>query len=129
MKKYKSVLLVDDSEMDRFIGKKILEYCQITENVIIGKNGIDGLNMLKEYYYDNNSLPELMLIDLQMPMMGGIELIQQLTRYSGYSESDCKIIAITADMENEENMQSLKSLGVTDILSKPLNKEELISIL
>jgi CheY-like chemotaxis protein len=129
MKKYKSVFLVDDSEMDRFIGKKILENCQITENVIIGKNGIDGLNRLAEYYYDYRSLPELMLIDLQMPMMGGIELIQQLTMYSGYSESDCKIIAITADMENQENVESLKSLGVKDILSKPLNKEELISIL
>jgi CheY-like chemotaxis protein len=129
MKKYKSVLLVNDSEMDRFIGKKILEICQITENVIIGKNGIDGLNRLAQYYYDNKSLPELMLIDLQMPMMGGIELIQQLTKYSGYSESDCKIIAITADKENKENMESLKSLGVKDILSKPLSKEELVRLL
>jgi CheY-like chemotaxis protein len=128
MKKYKSVLLVDDSEMDRLIGKAILECSQITDHVILCKNGLDGLNKLKEYYHKNNSLPELILVDMQMPMMNGLELIGEVTSYPAYSKEDCRIIVLTASFDEMQD-EKIKAVGVNNILIKPLDKNELSQIL
>jgi CheY-like chemotaxis protein len=129
MKKYKCVMLVDDSEMDRFVGKAVLESSQITEQVILGKNGIDGLNMLVEYFSRNRSLPELILVDLEMPMMNGFELIEELMKYSAYSNENCRIIVLTASLSDESQGEKIRSYGVNNILEKPLDKRELLKVI
>jgi CheY-like chemotaxis protein len=129
MKKYKCVLLVDDSEMDRFVGKAVLESLQIAEHIILGNNGVDGLHRLVEYYSRNRSLPELILVDLEMPMMNGLELIEELTKYSGYSKENCKIIVLTASLDDERQGEKIRSYGVNNFLEKPLNKCKLMKVI
>ena len=129
MKKCKSVLLVDDNELDLFIGKAIIELSGITENIVTAKNGMDALNKMGEYYLNNKLLPELIFADIVMPIMGGIKLIEEIIRFPGYSRGNCKIIVLTASLYRDEDRERIKSLGVKDILLKPLDKTELMEIL
>jgi len=129
MKKYKCVMLVDDSEMDILVGKAIIELSQITEEICVARNGLGALNKLGAYYFKNKFLPEVILVDLVMPMMDGFELIEEIVKYPGYSRGNCKIIVLTANLEDEKQAKRLKLLGVKSILEKPLDKTELLKIL
>jgi CheY-like chemotaxis protein len=129
MKKYKCVLLVDDSELDLCIGKAIIELSGITENIITAKNGIDAQNKLIGYYLNNSrSLPQLMLVDLVMPMLDGVKFIEEVMSFPGYARGNSKIIVLTASLESEDKKR-LAALGVKDILLKPIDKTELLEIL
>ena len=129
MKKYKCVMLVDDSEMDILVGKAIIELSQITEEICVARNGMQALNKLGAYYFKNKFLPEVILVDLVMPMMDGFELIEEIVKYPANSRGNCKIIVLTANLEDEKQAKRLKLLGVKSILEKPLDKTELLKIL
>jgi CheY-like chemotaxis protein len=78
--------------------------------VILGKNGLDGLHKLEEYYYRNNSLPELILVDYQLPMMNGFEIIKNIKQHSGYNEKETKIILLTAGLGERDFRRDRKPL-------------------
>ncbi|MFL5731313.1 MAG: response regulator [Cytophagaceae bacterium] len=126
MKKYTSVLLIDDNSMDLMIGKAVIEFSQITKNIMTARNGMDALNQLTKYYLKHKTLPELLLVDLIMPMMDGFKFIDEVYRFPFYFRSNTKIIVLTACPENEEDIKKLNDLGIKDVLLKPLDKEDLI---
>jgi CheY-like chemotaxis protein len=80
-------------------------------------NGFEVIEILKNKSY------ELILMDIEMPMMDGIET----TRYirENFKQQNPKIIAVTGQDISEE----LKSLNFTDFLSKPFFHEDLVQVL
>jgi CheY-like chemotaxis protein len=129
MKKYKCIMLVDDSEMDILVGKAIIELSGITEEICVAINGIQGLNKLGAYYFKNKFLPEVILVDLVLPMMDGFELVEEIVKFPGYSRGNCKIIVLTGNSEDEKQAERLKLIGVKGILEKPLDKLELLEVI
>ncbi len=110
--KNKTVLIVDDDESLR----RILEY-NISDAgyaVITSGSGEDGLEIFKKGGID------LVITDLQMPAMGGIELIRNIRSLS----PNALVIVITAFGTVDTAVDSMK-LGAFDYITKPFNREEL----
>ncbi len=111
------VMIIDDEAMIRWGIHDLLDWEEegfgFCED---GKDGLDGLRKLLEYR------PELALVDIKMPGMSGIELIQA-AREEGYGGS---FIILTGYAEFEF-AQSAVRLGVKEYLLKPIDEEELKS--
>jgi CheY-like chemotaxis protein len=122
-------MLVEDRVMDMMLGTKILECAGIALKILTTRHGAEALKEMEKYYAENNSLPEVILTDLVMPIMDGFELIEKISRHISYSEENCKIIVLTASLYRDEDREKIKSLGVKNILVKPLDKTELLEIL
>lgn len=110
-----NVLVVDDEEMIRIGCKKILS--DMGMNVDIVENGKVGLDLIQKKKYD------MVLIDLMMPGMDGMEL---LTRINQIDEKIVSII-ITGYATIESAVQAVKS-GAYDYLPKPFTPDELRAI-
>ena len=104
----KRVLIVDDYPDNRLILKLQLE--RVGFKVFEAGDGLESVAMFERY------LPELVLMDVIMPRMGGAEAIRRIRALPGGLEA--KIISISASVLNE-HMKELKAAGTDEFLLKP----------
>ncbi|MDH5667343.1 MAG: response regulator [Nitrospira sp.] len=108
-----TILVIDDQECVRMLLRLILEDAgyQVTEAM----NGRHGLELFRECPAD------LVITDIAMPEMNGLDLILELTK----AFLDIKVIAMTG--ASSEELQKAKLLGARQIFQKPFNTQALLS--
>ena len=117
------ILLVEDNELNREIAEEILK--QYGFLVDIAENGAVAVEKVK------NSAPgtyDLVLMDIQMPVMNGYEATEQIRALEDPALAKTRILAMTANAFDEDRKQALKC-GMDGFLSKPIVMEELIRTL
>ncbi|PKL17945.1 MAG: hypothetical protein CVV49_08370, partial [Spirochaetae bacterium HGW-Spirochaetae-5] len=114
-----SILVVEDNEINREVAREILENEGLT--VDLASNGLEAYNKLAEYGYKKY---DLVLMDLQMPVMGGFE--SAILIREKISSSELPIIAMTADVASDIK-EKVKQHGMNGYISKPINTIELFS--
>ena len=76
MKTIKNLTLIDDDDIFVFLTKKAIESTNLVELIKVFGNGLDAINFLKENSDDVDSLPEVILLDLSMPIMDGWQFLE-----------------------------------------------------
>ena len=109
------VMVTDDSRVVRVKTGRLL--AAHNYQVVMAEDGLDALRQIE------NSIPDLLITDLDMPGMGGMELVRQLRSHG--RTVDLPIIMITADGEALRT-EALES-GVNAVLGKPYPEEQLIA--
>ena len=110
------VLLVEDNAINREVAKEMLALFGVT--VATAADGMQALQML------NTDLFDLVLMDLHMPVMDGVEATAAIRRDPRFAA--LPVIALTADVLGE-NQSALRSAGVNAILNKPLDADRLLA--
>ena len=113
----KTLLIAEDDRTSRMIVKSILD----RQGVICleAENGQEALNLLAEYHCD------LMLTDMQMPIMNGLKLIETIRqRETIANNTPLPIIALTS--EEGDMLNTAIKLGINDYLIKPVSVEGLV---
>ncbi len=111
------ILVVDDNEMNRLVASTVLE----NHGIIVSEavNGAEAIRKLEKESYD------LILMDLQMPVMDGLEASLKIRKDLGLS---VPIVALTASALNEESHRCLDA-GMNDFIIKPFKEEEMVQVL
>ncbi|HOO74213.1 MAG TPA: EAL domain-containing protein [Tepiditoga sp.] len=107
------ILIVDDSKTDRIIIEKMLSDCE----TLTASDGIEALNML-----DENPDTDLIILDLNMPVMNGFEFLEILKSDKKYKKF--RTIILTNYDETEKEIKGLKA-GAIDYIRKPIHMESL----
>ncbi len=107
------VLFVED---DEFIRKETHELlCDIFNHVDIAVNGEEGLKQYIGFYNDTKSYYDLVITDIKMPKMDGIDLTKEI--YKVYKEQP--VIVLSAHSESEYLME-LVNIGISQFITKPI---------
>jgi chemosensory pili system protein ChpA (sensor histidine kinase/response regulator) len=110
------VMIVDDSLTVRKVTSRLLE--RQGYEILIAKDGVGALELLRE------TIPAIMLVDIEMPQMDGFELIRIVRNNPNLQHIPIIIISSrTADKHRE----LARELGVSEFMGKPYLEEELIS--
>lgn len=109
------VMLVDDTEALRFALGRVLRLYGF--DVCEAVDGRDALDHMAEFQ------PQMVLTDLMMPVMDGVELIRQI--HSTPETSDIPVVALTANITDEAG-ESAREAGAVDVLSKPIDLPDLL---
>lgn len=129
MEKINSVLLIDDDEVTNRLSQEIITKLDFTKEIKICYNGVDALDYLMEFSQaNNNTCPELILIDITMPMMNGFEFIEAFNRLN-FSNKDRVISVILTSSSDLKYIRKAKQMGVNDYLIKPLTKGNMVQLL
>jgi CheY-like chemotaxis protein len=128
MNKLRLVLLVDDDDATNFINKLLIHKFDLTDELVIAKNGKEALDFLQKRMDKNdsnlNAFPELILLDINMPVMDGFGFLEAFDTLDLPQKSKIKIAVLTTSM-NPKDIDKVKALGVSDFLNKPLSKATL----
>lgn len=131
--KLKSVLLVDDDQATNYFHRLIIKDAIQETNVTIA---IDGEHAL-EYILQSgiklgrkNSLeiPELIVLDLNMPRMGGLAFLSAVNGLPEKLKSKISVVVLTSE-KNEQKLEAINSYTtVKGVLQKPLCKDQLLAL-
>ena len=109
-----TILLIDDEDQVRMLFQVALE--ETGYRVLSAASGKEGLHLL------NDEIVDLVLVDIFMPSMDGLEIIQILHK----TRPACKIIAVSGSSWEWDYLDTAKYLGAHDTLKKPLSLQELL---
>lgn len=115
----KNILIAEDSSVILNLTKKILE--QENYNISAAKNGQEVLDKLANNDYD------LILMDINMPILDGMECSKKIRAMGDQSKSTTPIFAITGNASNYSD-EEFKAAGINEYLPKPLNFDQLVTL-
>jgi len=117
------ILVVEDNIINQKLIKNILERMGL--NVEIANNGLEAFNKRK----NKNNKYDLIFMDIQMPVMNGVEATHEILNYEKEENIDhIPIVALTANALKGDRERFLEE-GLDEYISKPINMSELIYIL
>jgi CheY-like chemotaxis protein len=126
MNKVINILLVEDDQLDQMEVKRTLEKKNILHLLKIARNGEEALDMLYETSSDIfNGLPDILLLDLNMPKMNGFEFLTKIKNTDALKY--LKVFILTTS-EDREDKVAARSLGISGFITKPLKLESPSSI-
>lgn len=115
----KKVLIAEDSSVIQNLTKKILQFQNF--EISSAKNGQKVLEMIKNEPYD------ILLLDINMPVMDGMECARQIRSLDNKDKAGIPIVAITGNAKNYTEEQ-FKAVGINEILYKPLDFDNLVEV-
>jgi len=110
------ILLVEDYKHSQIIVTRLLKKNNF-DSIVVVENGLQALEAVKQQKYD------LILMDMQMPVMNGFEATQKIRELDDYR--DTPIIALTAFAMKGDREKCLEA-GATDYIPKPIDSQEFI---
>lgn len=121
--KGKKILLTEDNELNREIAVELLkEEGFILDTAEDGTIAVEKMRTAKPGQYD------LILMDIQMPIMDGYEATRQIRKLENPETANIPIVAITANAFEEDRQKALEA-GMNEHVSKPIDMERLLDIM
>lgn len=126
MKKSDAILLVDDDQVSTFLVQRLVARLNDSLEVIVANNGEDALEMIQEMCLMDGKCPELIILDINMPMMDGIEFMKVLNESN--LRKFFRVVVFTTS-SNERDYRILRSYGIDEFYLKPVTETEMREIL
>lgn len=115
----KKVLIAEDSSVIQNLTRKILE--QLRFEITMVKNGQQVIDKIKVEDFD------LILMDINMPVLDGMDCTQQIRAMNDQKKSRVPILAITGNAKNY-SLEEFKEAGINEFLPKPLDFDHLVKM-
>lgn len=115
------ILLVEDDEVDVMNVKRAFKKNNISNPLTVASNGIEALEHLNSLAQEE--LPKIILLDLNMPLMGGIEFLRELRK----NERTHRLSVFVMTTSNQDNDKiEAYNLNVAGYILKPLSMENFV---
>ncbi|MFW9867154.1 MAG: response regulator [Candidatus Thorarchaeota archaeon] len=122
-----NILLVEDNAADIRLTKEVLQEIEFVKNLIVVRDGVDAINFLKNKgKYSEVILPDLILLDLNLPKKGGLEVLKEIKEDEDLKSIPVVILTIS---DVEDDIIKAYKLHVNSYVIKPLEMREFHKII
>lgn len=123
-------LLVDDDDTTNFLNQTLLRRMAVTDKVLVAANGQEALDLLRTHCEAAASptCPALILLDLKMPRMGGVEFLEAYAQRPYTPPAAVVIIMLTTSL-HPRDVARMRNLPIAGFLTKPLTTEKINQLL
>ncbi len=124
-----SILFIDDDPITLMLCKMVISKSLFSKEIATAKNGEEALQYFNNLKKVNKNAqltkPQLIFLDLNMPVMGGWEFLDSFSTVEYSEYNDTKVIILSSTIDPGDLEKSKKYPMVIDFLSKPISKEML----
>ena len=128
MNSFNHIVIIDDNKIDCFINQKIIS--NVFNNTItkIFNNSMEALEFLKGNSIEDETLPlyspDLILLDINMPLMNGFDFLNELTNTSRFSENPIDVYFLSSSKNERDVSHARDAKFSSGYIVKPLTKEK-----
>ncbi|MEN7547405.1 response regulator [Rapidithrix thailandica] len=123
MKKLGCILIVDDDDTSNFVTKLMLDKTDAAHIILMARNGKEAVNYLEE---NKNNFPDLILLDINMPIMNGFDFLEYWEKKGMTSNS--KIVMFSTSIREEDKTKAEQFYDVISYIEKPLNEKKIAAL-
>jgi len=114
----KRILIVDDDKLLNKINEKALAAAGMVKELHVALNGMEALEYLRVRINRNYPLPDIIIMDLHMPVMDGFEFLDRYAELDFAGKAKIEIVVFTSS-SSPSDRQKVMDRGVTNYLNKP----------
>ena len=129
MRKFKSVLLVDDDPTINFVHKLFLTEWEVTDQIFTAANGQEALDFLEQNEDFAQEPPSMILLDINMPVMNGFEFLEAYEELPKSKKASVVMAMLTTSLHERDRAKAAKFISLDSYMSKPLEKDQLMSLM
>ena len=119
------VMLVDDNDTDNFISKRIIEITKFANRVEVKNSGKSALDYLRENESNIENLPNLIFLDINMPIVDGFVFLYEFEKFSDNIKDKCKVIILSSSDNKRDIDKIVNNNHVIKFITKPLTESAL----
>ncbi|MBL7836315.1 MAG: response regulator [Bacteroidetes bacterium] len=129
MKTINNLYIVDDDDIFRFLTNKIIKESQLVDKVWMYSNGQEAIESLVKAIQSKQSLPDIILLDLTMPVMDGWEFLDEFNVIRSYLEAPITIYIVSSSISPKDVEKVNEYNSVKDYVIKPITKAKFMDLL
>lgn len=129
MNSLKNLWLIDDDEIFVFLTRKTIQKTNFSGEVVVFANGKNALDHLTLIAGNNKMLPEIIFLDLAMPVMDGWQFLEEFKLLKPKFEKVVTIYIVSSSVSPYEVQRANNMSDVSDFIIKPVSKEKFIEII
>ncbi|MDI1255025.1 MAG: response regulator [Flavobacterium sp.] len=122
------VMVIDDNEIDMFITSRIIENSNFTKTILKYLMPEKALLFLKENQQNLSVLPQIIFLDIHMPLMDGFEFLEHYMQLSDTLKSNCKVFIVSSTCDNMDIAKVQNEKNIEGFQEKPITTEFLKGI-
>ena len=126
--RYKNVLLIDDNHIDNLINRKILDNAKYAEKITVIDSPNKAFEFLRNSLQTGIDVPEVIFLDLRMPVMNGFEFLKSLTDLPNLKPFLIKIFVLSSSLDPNDIKKIKENHLVAKFIGKPLTNQILEEI-
>lgn len=123
MKKNLEIMLVEDDTVDVMTVKRALKDINVANHLIVSSDGEEALTYLRD---ERNKRPEIILLDLNMPRMNGIEFLKAAKKNRVLK--NIPVVVLTTSGDDQDKVDSF-NLGVAGYMVKPVDYARFVEVM
>jgi len=124
----KTIWVIDDDPIFQIIVNKIIKKSELFLNVSSFSNGKEAINALKNSLEKKEILPNIILLDINMPIMDGWEFMEEMMLLKAQINEPINIYIVSSSIAVEDKNKAKNYPEIIAYLSKPINNNDLILI-
>ncbi len=126
--KFDRVLLIDDNDIDNFINERMITTNHFGKSVVVKTSGDAALQYLREQSGNESNIPEVIFLDLNMPVMDGFAFLTEFEKLPDAVKTNSKVIVLSSSISPEDINRASTNPLVVKYINKPLNERYLEAI-
>ncbi|MEO9893326.1 response regulator [Aurantibacter sp.] len=128
MSKKLNFCIVDDDDIYQFTIKKTIKSLNLAENIRAFYDGEEALNFMIENLNNDNELPDIILLDINMPIMDGFQFMEEYIKIMPSLGKKITIYMVSSSVDPADVERANKISEISDYIIKPVEPSQLESI-
>lgn len=124
----KIIWLIDDDPIYQTIMKKIIDKSGVSSHVVSYTNGKDAIQALEEIITNNEQLPNLILLDIEMPVLDGWGFMTEMSLLKQKIKKEIKIYISSSSIAIEDKQKAKNNPDILGYISKPVTITDIVLI-
>ncbi|ABG60456.1 response regulator [Cytophaga hutchinsonii] len=124
-----TIYIIDDDEIFQFITRKSFERLERNDNLFFFLNGEDALSSIKEAISGNKPSPDLIFLDINMPIMDGWDFLAELIKLEGEMKKTPQIYMVSSSIDDKDLIKSKTYNMIKDYIVKPIKDTHIKELL
>ena len=125
----KTIFIIDDDNMYQMLLSRTIRKINDQLNIVSFTNGEEALEHFKELFNQNSTLPDLVLVDINMPVLDGWQFLDDLEIIRPGYKNEIPVYLISTSLDENDKNKAQENEYIRDFIIKPLPTEWLDEIL
>jgi CheY-like chemotaxis protein len=129
MKKINTLCLIDDDSVYQFLTTKVICETKLVDHVKAFPNGLEALEFLKDVRDTSEKLPDVIMLDLTMPVMDGWDFLEEYVALQPTFGKKVMLYIVTSSIAPSDMIRARSISTVSDFITKPVTKDKFLTVL